>query len=192
VIWNKSARPLAPVHIAFLVPDWEMSMSLLADPHKQYPARRSNPRLQVRDNSGDRVGYSIARDNYVFPSYPPIRHERQAVLNPRIARSFLLYPGEYVEGWLLAVGERSIPADYPDRLRIKIRLTLFDHRGRSQRAFFHPMVQRSRQEQRCSVEIASGDETWSREHRPRAAARLGQDLKPHVEREEKTIQVPCS
>jgi hypothetical protein len=143
VISNESRRPLAPAHIGFEGLDWG-TMSLLPDPHKEYPASRGNKHRRVRDNSGCLVDYSSARNFYVFPIQPVMTYPRDEVLNHRIARSCFLYPGESLEGWLLAVGEEPIPPEYGNRDRLKMRLTLFDQRGHVHRATFHPMVQRGR------------------------------------------------
>jgi len=145
---NYSERPLAPTHVSFEAPDWETGMSLLADPHKQYPALRGNIRRQVRDHRGVPLDYSIVRDTYFFPNDWTVGYGREAVLNHRIARSCFLYPGEPLEGWLMVVGQKPIPLEYRDRDRFKVHLTVFDQRGRFHRATFHPMVQRSRQEER--------------------------------------------
>ena len=146
VISNESRRPLAPVHIGFESPDWEAGMRLLPDPYKEYPARRGNAHRRVRDNSGCLVDYSNARNFYVFRIRPLMIYPRDEVLNHRIARSCFLYPGDSLEGWLLAVGEKPIPPEYGNRDRLEMRLTLFDQRGHFYRATFRPMVQRSHQE----------------------------------------------
>jgi hypothetical protein len=185
VISNQSTRPLAPAHIVFEGPDWEIGMSLLPDPHKEYPARRGHAHRRVRDHSGCIVDYSSARNFYVFPTHTPMVYPRDEVLNPRIARSCFLYPGESLEGWLLAVGEKPIPPEYRDRDRVEMRLTLFDQRGHFHRAIFHPMVQRSRQEQQRLAEFASGDQTRIQEHRATAAARLREDPQPSLGQEKK-------
>jgi len=177
LIANDSERPLAPVHIGFEGPEWVNRMRLLPDPHKQYAARRGNTLRQVRDESGSSVDYSIARNTYVFPTRPRILQEREIVLNHRVSRSCILYPGDSVEGLLLAVGEEPIPLDYRDREHIKVRLTVFDQHGRFHRALFHPMVERSRQEERRWAEIGSQDQTRIRDKRAATAARLD-DLKP--------------
>jgi hypothetical protein len=184
-ISNHSERPLAPVHIGFEGPGWETNMRLLSDPQKVYPARQRNTRRQVRDHRGVLIDYSVARNTYCFSAYWTDGYEREAALNHRIARSGVLYPGDSVEGWLLAVGEESIPFDYRDRDRLKMRLTVFDQRGRFHRAFFHPMVQRSRQEERRLAEIVSRDERWIQENRAAGAARLREDLKSNLGQEGK-------
>ena len=184
VISNESKRPLAPAHIGLEGPDGEMRMSLLPDPHKEYPARRGNTHRRVQDNSGCFVDYSSARNFYVFPTQTPMPYPRDEVLNHRIGRNCFLYPGECWEGWLLAVGEKPIPPEYRDRDRLKIRLTLFDQRGHFRGATFHPMVQRSRQEERRMAEIVSQNETWIREKRAAAASRLRDDVKPNLGQEE--------
>ena len=158
VISNGSKRPLAPARIGFEGPDWE-TMSLLPDPHKEYPARRGTTHRRVRDNSGRIVDYSNARNFYVFPTRTPMAYPRGEVLNPRIARRCFVYPGESLEGWLLAVGEKPIPPEYRDRDRVKMRLTLFDQRGQFRPAIFHPMVERSRQGQQRLAELAPQDQT---------------------------------
>ena len=145
VISNESRRPLAPAHIRFECEDWE-TMSLLPDPHKQYPAaQRGKAHRRVRDNSGHFVDYSSARNFYVFPTRTVMTYPRHEVLNHQIARGCFLYPGEPLEGWLLAVAETPIPPQYGNHDRLKMRLTLFDQRGHVHRATFHPVVQRSRQ-----------------------------------------------
>lgn len=184
VISNESKRPLAPAHIGFEGPDWATGMSLLPDPHKGYPAQRGNAHRRVRDNGGCVVDYSSARNFYVFPTHTPMVDPRNEVLNHRLGRGRFLYPGEFLEGCLLAVGQTPIPPEYRDRDRLTMRLTLFDHRGHFHRATFHPMVQRSRQQELRLAEFASPDETWIRDKRAAAAARLRDDVKPNLGQEE--------
>jgi hypothetical protein len=149
VILNESRRPLVPVHIGFDGEDWATGMSLLPDPYKVYPAGRGNTHRRVRDNSGYLADYSAARNAYVFPihSHPPKIFPRADVLNHRLARSCVLYPGESSEGWLLAVGQKPMPRGHRDGDRLKMRLTLFDQRNRFHRVTFLLIVQRSRREE---------------------------------------------
>jgi hypothetical protein len=149
VISNESRRPLVPVHIGFEGPDWVSGMSLLPDPRKLYPARRGNTHRRVRDDSGYFADYSTARNAYVFPIHfrPPMIYPREEVLNQRIARSCVLYPGEHLEGWVLAMGQKPMPSEYRDGDRLKMRLTLFDQRDCFYRATFHPIVRRARQQE---------------------------------------------
>jgi hypothetical protein len=184
VISNQSKRPLAPAHIGFEGPDWATGMSLLPDPHKEYPARRGNAHRRVRDNGGCVVDYSSARNFYVFPTQTPMVDPRNEVLNHRLGRGRFLYPGESWEGCLLAVGQQSIPSEYRDRDRLKMRLTLFDQRGHFHKATFHPIVQRSRQDERRLAEFVSRDETCIRDKPAAAAARLRDDVKPNLGQEE--------
>jgi hypothetical protein len=178
VILNESRWPLAPEHVAFEGPDWATGMSLLPDPYKVYPAGRGNTHRRVRDNSGFFVDYSTARNAYVFPiySHPPRIFPRTDALNHQLARSCVLYPGESLEGWLLPVGQKPLPPEYRDGDRLKMRLTLFDQRGRFHRATFHLIVQRLREEDPPDSGAA-------------AAACLRDDPKPNLGQTERSVQV---
>jgi hypothetical protein len=176
MIANISARPLAPAHIGFEGPDWEPGITLLPDPHKEYPALRRTTHRQVRDYRGVGIDYPIARNTYFFPNDWTIGYHRSEVVNCRIGRSRLLYPGESREGWLMAAGQRPIPPEYRDRDRFTMFLTVFDHRNRFHRAPFHPVVLRSRHEEPLDSGAAS-------------ATRLRDDPKPNLGQEERSVQV---
>ena len=172
VIQNESKRPLAPVHISFEGPDWERRMSLLPDPHKEYPARPRKNRRRLRNYLGAPIDYSVVRNTYFFPPDRRAGKAREEVLNHKVDRGLLVYPGEFLEGLLLVVGEQPIPSEFRDGDRIKIRLTVFDQRGRSHRAAFQPLVERPREERRWLAEISSGGETWVQDRLATVSARL--------------------
>ena len=123
VLQNCSDRPLAPVHVKIEVPWVEPEgVRLLEDPARKRPREIS----------------------YEFPGRRLCPIEREAVLNHRIGRNRPVMPRDSIDGFVLAVGEAPIPAEYCDRARIRIHVTLFDQHGGICRQPFDLMASRER------------------------------------------------
>jgi hypothetical protein len=164
-----SEQRLSAEHIGFGGLSWECRFQLLPDPQKENPMRFYNSR-QYRHRRKGELDYLTARQLYVFPGFQYHEHERDTILNHRIGPRRFLFPDEFPEGFLLAVGQEPIPLDYAEGDCLKLRVTVFDQRGRFHAAWFHPIVERSGEEKRLMQQIASLDRTRIREKRAASAA----------------------
>jgi hypothetical protein len=126
LISNGSDRPLYPAHIGFDVP-WDSDLRLLPDPRKEIRGQRQF-RQQGHKRDAD-IDLAIARNNYSFKDPSQSIWHRDVVINHRLGRSDPVYPGEFVEGLLLAVGVLPIPSEYQDGDRLQLHLRVFDQRG---------------------------------------------------------------
>jgi hypothetical protein len=113
---------LSPSHIDFSGPNWDFHLRLLPE-----PSRRGPYVLGARD-----------------------RYERKLVLNHLIGREHRVFPGQAVEGLLLAVGQDPVPSGYEEFQRFKVNLRLFDQTGRSKETLFGMVVRRSQLRQPAS------------------------------------------
>ncbi len=73
----------------------------------------------------------------------PAGFEPDEVLNHRVGRRGRLYPGDWIEGLLLGVGQEPMPSHYQDRQALDMRLWVFDERGNRFGAEIKFLVDRS-------------------------------------------------
>lgn len=66
---------------------------------------------------------------YSHPSFGPAGFDPELVVNHRLNGRCKLYPGDYLEGLLLGVGQAPMPDHYVDRQAVRIRLSVYDERG---------------------------------------------------------------
>jgi hypothetical protein len=160
-LYNESPhKMLSPSFISFECPKWEFEITLLPDPRCKIP--REGP-------------------HYVLdPRETP--YERETVLNHLIGRRRWFAPGEIVEGWLLAVGRLAIPLRYrkDDQFRFRIRLNLYDQKGRPQQALFCVSVEKSREHKRLMERIAAEGKTRRKLIPDEDTEKAHQDEPPNV------------
>ncbi len=75
------------------------------------------------------LGKAPREYTYSFPDPGPVGFEPDDVLNHRLGRKGRLYPGDWIEGLLLGVGQEPMPSHYQDRQALDMRLWVFDEQG---------------------------------------------------------------
>jgi hypothetical protein len=105
-------------------------------------------------------------DTGVFSCYPqghaPYRFARgldfdvKEVLNDRIERNFRFRRGDLQEGWLLAMGNKSVPEEYGPGKPAPVEVRFFDQFWQSQVARATLAVERSTQTRKYSIEPGRG------------------------------------
>ncbi len=66
---------------------------------------------------------------YRFPRGGPEDLVPEVVLNHRIGRLGRFYPGDWIDGYLLGIGEAPIPESYIDRQGVEMTLSICESRG---------------------------------------------------------------
>jgi hypothetical protein len=123
VIRNDSSRALSPSRIRFDGPTWESGIGLMKNP--------TGSRKRLAGFPGDRLFGDGLILNYLITLRRPI-----------------LLPGDLVKGVWLAEGQAHMPCEYRDGDLLKVRVTLFDQRGRYDQKLFWLKVEWSGEETR--------------------------------------------
>jgi hypothetical protein len=66
---------------------------------------------------------------YVLAASGPCGFDPSVVLNHHFGRDSKFYPGDRIEGLLMGEGTALVPANYPDRTLVPMRLIVFTSRG---------------------------------------------------------------
>ena len=127
IVNHSECRVLASSRIRFDGPEWLHNLRLIPDPRLTKGSKHPN-------------AYFLRPDECGYP--------REVVLNNFVRGKHKLPPGELAEGLLLAIAEGRIPSDYADHDRIKVRLNLFDQRGRVASCLFGLRVERGPEHRR--------------------------------------------
>jgi hypothetical protein len=144
-IANHSEREaLAFSWTSFDGPEWLHNLRLIPDPRLTKGSKYPDLYFLRPDESG----------------YP-----REAVLNNFVRRKQKLPPGGQADGFLLAIAEGRIPFDYADHDRIKVRLNIFDQRGRAASCLFGLRVERGPEHRRV-MKANANRSTWRRLFEP--------------------------
>ena len=133
VVNHSEREVLAPRWIRFDGPEWLHNLRLIPDPRLTKGSKFPDVYFLRPDESG----------------YP-----REAVLNNFVRGKHKLPPGELADGFLLAIADGCIPFDYADHDRIKVRLNIFDQRGRAASCLFGLRVERGPEHRRIMKENA--------------------------------------
>jgi hypothetical protein len=97
----------------------------------------------TRWDSGIFPCYAQGRTPYRFA--PGLDFDIKEVLNDRIESDLRLRRGDIREGWLLAMGNKSVPEEYGPGRPAPVEVTFFDQVGQSQGASVTLAVERSTQ-----------------------------------------------
>ncbi len=105
---------------------------------------------------------------YSLPPYGPAGFDPEVVLNHSLRPGRKLYPGDYLEGLLLGVGQASIPVHYVDRQAVKLRLSIYDERGHRYTSDLILLVSRERKprRQQAKESLRSGRELFGKHTQP--------------------------
>jgi hypothetical protein len=105
---------------------------------------------------------------YSFPPPGPAGFDRDAVLNHRLRPGSKLYPGDWLEGLLLGVGQASVPDQYLNRQGLRMRLSILDGRGNRYPSDVILRVSREGQLRRQQLKGSprSGRELFSKQAQP--------------------------
>jgi hypothetical protein len=93
--------------------------------------------------------YSQGRTPYRFG--PGLDFDVKEVLNDRIERDLRFRRGDMREGWLLAMGNKSVPKEYGPGILAPVEVRFFDQFGQSQVASAALAVERSTQSRIYSI-----------------------------------------
>lgn len=106
--------------------------------------------------------YSEGRTPYRF--VPGLEFDVKEVLNDRIERDLRFRRGDIREGWLLAMGNKSVPNEYGPGRTAPVEVRLFDQFWQPHIASSSVAVERSTQSRKSSLRPGLG--LYGREDRP--------------------------